>query len=153
MADDTDRSAVARTRRAKAARSDSAGRIDGGAVAAGVLVGLAAFSVVGLVVALDLPRAVGQAVALFASLGLPLGSYVAGRLANAADPAGARHGVLSAAASLAVVAGGATLLAATPRDVAALRWIGDGPALAAVAALLVVVGGVAGRYGGDTHRT
>jgi len=146
--DDTD--PLDRVRLAKA-RQHTDNWLDGGAVAAGVLVAVVPQVGPALAFAVGVPESVVTAFAAATLLTVPLGGYVAGYLGGTDRESGARHG-------LAAVVGGTLAAAAVglglaSETVAALAsGVGVSLALVGVTAVGTVVGAVVGRVGGRRKR-
>jgi hypothetical protein len=150
-------SPLGRVRRAKTEQSKEppASRIDGGALAVGLVVALGAQVVAALALLLDVPTSVVRPVALASTLVVPYGSYLAGMYAGAGAARnasrGALHGGVVAAAVVptTVLAGLAVVEGDSMRAVADVLLGGmGGPTLfAGVAVALAVVGAVAGAAG------
>lgn len=145
---DGDESApLARVRRAKARQVDgsSSRRVDGGAVAVGLVPALGAKLAAALATLLS-PFAGVPAVA--STLVVPLGGYVAGRYAGAGPMRAGLHGALVAVLTLAVTMLGAVAVAqeralSTFRTALVADVFGD-TLLIPAAVALVVASGVAG---------
>ncbi len=141
---------LTRVRRAKS-HPPAPSRIDGGAIAVGMVVTLGAHLVPALLVLVGVFDTLFGAAVLASTLAFPIGSYVTGRYAGGTSVRGGVHGLLTAAASLGVLAGATVLFVGTDETVAELgRWLvadGETPVLAGTVVCLLLVGVVAGALG------
>lgn len=141
---------LARVRRAKSRKSPSS-RIDGGAIAVGMVVALGAHLAPALLVLLRVSDTFVGGTALASTLAFPLGSYAAGRFAGGDSTRGGVHGLLATVLSLAVLGGGAVLFVGTDGALAELGrlLVGDGgtPVLAGTVVCLLLAGVVVGALG------
>jgi hypothetical protein len=124
MSDDDAEAPLARVRRVKS-RGPPPSRIDGGAIAVGMVVTLGANLAPALLVLLDVFDTLVGGAALLSTLAFPLGSYATGRYAGRDSTRGGFHGLLTTGLSVALL-GGATVL-----------FVGADGALAELGRLLV----------------
>jgi len=151
--DADDDAPLARVRRAKAAQaaSETARRVDGGAVAVGLVVALGAKLATAFIFLLRPPSAVARIVAVIGTLTIPVGSYLAGRYAGGHRLRAALHGAFVAGATLSMTVL-ATVAVVERRPFAAVGEALVGGAMGdtlfvTVGVALVVVGAGAGAAG------
>ncbi|WP_227353665.1 hypothetical protein [Haladaptatus salinisoli] len=147
-----DDSPLARVRRAKSGRPVPR-RVDGGAIAVGMLVALGAHLVPAALLLLETSDALVRVAALASTVAVPVGSRVAGNYAGGGRTRRGVHGALATVASLAVLSGAAVWLTGSDGALAAfggMLGVGAGAvALAGAVVLLLVVGIAAGAVGSD----
>ncbi|WP_227374459.1 hypothetical protein [Haladaptatus halobius] len=147
-----DDSPLARVRRAKSRRSIPR-RVDGGAVAVGMLVALGAHLVPAAFLLLGTSNVLLRVTTLASTVAIPVGSYVAGNYAGGDQIRRGVHGALTTIASLGVLCGAAVRLSGSDGALAAFgRVLGVGtetPVLAGGVALLFLAGVAAGAVGSD----
>lgn len=141
---------LARVRRAKSGQSVPP-RIDGGAIAVGMLLTLGAHLAPALLVLVGVTDTLVDGSALASTFAFPVGSYVTGRYAGENSTRGGVHGVLTVAVSLAVLAGAAGLFAGIDHVVAELGRLlvadTETPVLAGTIVCLLMSGVVGGAVG------
>ncbi len=141
---------LARVRRAKSQPSRPS-RVDGGAIAVGMVIALGAHLVPALLVLVGVFDTLFSAAALVSTLAFPVGSYITGKYAGGDSTRGAIHGLLTAALSLVVLAAGAVLFVGTDGVVAELgKWLvadSETPVLAGTVVCLLLAGVVTGAFG------
>ncbi|WP_049969796.1 hypothetical protein [Haladaptatus cibarius] len=108
---------LSRVRRAKSQQSATS-RIDGGAIAVGMVVTLGAHLLPALLLLLETSASLVRLAALASTIVFPFGSYMAGRYAGTDWERGGLHGVFSAGASLIALGASAVVLVGTDRAVA-----------------------------------
>ena len=151
--DADDDTPLARVRRAKTAQaaSESARRVDGGAVAVGLVVALGAKLATAFIFLLRPPGTVARIVAVVGTLTIPVGSYLAGRYAGGRRPRAALHGALVAGATLSMTVLAAVAVVERPPFAAVGKALVGGAMdttlFVTVGVALVVVGAVAGAAG------
>lgn len=141
---------LTRVRRAKS-RPSAPSRIDGGAVAVGLIITLGAHLVPALLVLVGVFDTLFGAAALASTLAFPVGSYVTGKFAGGNSVRGGVHGLLTAAVSLVILAGGSALFVGADGLVAELgKWLvadSDITVLAGTVVCLLLVGALTGALG------
>lgn len=150
MSDEDTDAPLARVRRAKSRRADRS-RIDGGAIAVGMIVVLGAHLVPALLVFVGVFDTLLNGSALLSTLAFPVGSYVTGRYAGGDSTRGGLHGLLTTGLSLALLGGAAALFVGLDHALAELGrlLVADGttPVLAGTVVCLLLAGVVAGAFG------
>jgi hypothetical protein len=150
MSDDDTDAPLSRVRRAKSRRS-ARSRIDGGAIAVGMVVALGAHLVPALLVFVGVFDTLLNGSALLSTLAFPVGSYVTGRYAGGNSTRGGLHGLLTTGLSLALLGGAAALFVGPDHALAELGrlLVADDatPILAGTVVCLLLAGFVAGALG------
>ncbi|WP_458188093.1 hypothetical protein [Haladaptatus sp. NG-WS-4] len=143
---------LSRVRRAKSHQSATR-RVDGGAVAVGMVVALGAHLVPASLSLLDSSGLLVRTTALASTGALPVGCYVTGRYAGGDRARGGLHGVLTAAASLALLGFGSVVLTGSDRALAEFGRVlgvgGETTLLAGSVVCLLFAGIAAGAFGAD----
>ncbi len=150
MSDDDTDAPLARVRRAKS-RRPARSRIDGGAIAVGLVVALGAHLVPALLVFVGVFDTLLNGSALLSTLAFPVGSYVTGRYAGGGSTRGGLHGLLTTGLSLALLGGAAALFAGLDHALVELGRLlvadGSTPILEGTVVCLLLAGVVAGALG------
>ncbi|GAA0227613.1 hypothetical protein ACFFQF_11855 [Haladaptatus pallidirubidus] len=151
---------LSRVRRAKSQQSATS-RIDGGAIAVGMVVTLGAHLAPALLLLLETSASLVRLTALASTVAFPFGSYVTGRYAGSDWERGGLNGVFAAGASLVVLGASAIILVGADRAVAEFgrmlvgtQAVGFGlttgsPVLAGTVVFLLFVGIVGGALGAN----
>lgn len=147
---------LSRVRRAKSRQSPPA-RVDGGAVAVGMVVILGAHLIPAFFLLFETSAFLVRVAALASTLTFPLGSYVAGRYAGGDWERCGLHGLLTATASVVLLGMSAVVLVGTERAVgefgrmlvaeSGLQLISGLPLLTATVVFLLFTGIVGGALG------